>query len=275
MKAFATYVFLAIAISWIVWLPMYGHILGLSLPALSFQHECGAYGPFLAAVITTYMFRKKGLPAFIVGIFSLKRFHVILLAAAGPFIITCIALLINDSLLTESSALLKSKSFPGWAFGTVLAYNVFTFGLGEEVGWRGFALPYLQKRYGIVIATLLLTVIWGVWHIPLFIYRPGYSGMEMVGIIGWAASLLTGSVIFTWLYNAGKGSVMACVLFHACMDVVFMAPYKNENIVGTLGMLITILGIVIVIIYTIWHFKNRQAAIVNYITDEKGTPGNK
>lgn len=259
MKAFATYVFLAVAISWVVWLPMYGHIFGLSLPALPYQHELGAYGPFLAAVIVMYVFRKNSLQALVAVSVSLKRWPVILLAAAGPFIIACIALLMNDSLFTESSALLKSKAFPTWGFGTILAYNIFTFGLGEEVGWRGYALPYLQKRFGIVAATLLLTIIWGFWHIPLFIYRPGYSGMDMAGIIGWAASLLTGSVIFAWLYNAGRSSIVACMLFHAFMDVVFMAPYKNENIVGTLGMLITIAGIAIVIIYALRYFKNRQA----------------
>lgn len=71
----------------------------------------------------------------------------------------------------------------------------------EEAGWRGFALPRLQRRWRPWRATLLLGLIWGVWHIPLY------------GPLGWILPLFL-AFLYTYLYNVTE-SVFACVLLHA------------------------------------------------------------
>jgi membrane protease YdiL (CAAX protease family) len=88
-------------------------------------------------------------------------------------------------------------------------------GLGEEPGWRGFALPRLQKRHSPLIASLILAPIWALWHLPLM-------GNEFPPPIipAFLISLLGGTLIQTWLFNRSKGSVFAQMLFHATVNTV-------------------------------------------------------
>ncbi|PYJ87033.1 MAG: hypothetical protein DME70_07210, partial [Verrucomicrobia bacterium] len=88
-------------------------------------------------------------------------------------------------------------------------------GLGEEPGWRGFALPRLQKTHSPLVASLILAPIWALWHLPLM-------GNEFpVAIIpAFLISLLGGTLIQTWLFNRSKGSVFAQMLFHATVNTV-------------------------------------------------------
>jgi membrane protease YdiL (CAAX protease family) len=88
-------------------------------------------------------------------------------------------------------------------------------GLGEEPGWRGFALPRLQKQHSPLIASLILAPIWALWHLPLM-------GNEFPPLIipAFLISLLGGTLIQTWLFNRSKGSVFAQMLFHATVNTV-------------------------------------------------------
>src|SRR4051812_43402011 len=88
-------------------------------------------------------------------------------------------------------------------------------GLGEEPGWRGFALPRLQKEHSPLIASLILAPIWALWHLPLM-------GSEFAPPIipAFLMSLLGGTLIQTWLFNRSKGSVFGQMLFHATVNTV-------------------------------------------------------
>jgi membrane protease YdiL (CAAX protease family) len=86
-------------------------------------------------------------------------------------------------------------------------------GMSEEFGWRGYALPRLQERTNALAASMILGVIWAVWHVPLW-FLPGSSQQ---GSSFWAflAALVLISVLYTWLYNNSRGSVLVVVVFHA------------------------------------------------------------
>jgi uncharacterized protein len=88
-------------------------------------------------------------------------------------------------------------------------------GLGEEPGWRGFALPRLQKKYTPFMASLILAPIWALWHLPLM-------GNEFPApvIPAFLISLVGGTLIQTWLFNRTRGSVFAQMLFHATVNTV-------------------------------------------------------
>jgi hypothetical protein len=94
---------------------------------------------------------------------------------------------------------------------------ILTGSFAEELGWRGFALPRLQHRYGPVLGTIILGTLHGLWHLPAFFTRllgpfslPYYAGFLFTAI---AATFL-----YTWIFNHTKGSVLLATLTHGFGD---------------------------------------------------------
>ncbi len=91
----------------------------------------------------------------------------------------------------------------------------------EEIGWRAYALPRLLNRLAPVRASLLLGVVWGVWHAPQwFIPETGQSGFPFPAFVVWVVAL---SIMFTWIFN-GTRSVLLVILIHAATNA-FQTPW--------------------------------------------------
>lgn len=99
---------------------------------------------------------------------------------------------------------------------TILGLVVFLLVVGEEAGWRGFALPRLQARFGPWRASAILGAAWALWHLPLF-FMPG---MPQFGAPFAAFPLYTTalSVILTFLARGTRGSVVVATLFHGSVN---------------------------------------------------------
>lgn len=87
--------------------------------------------------------------------------------------------------------------------------------LGEEPGWRGFALPQLQKSHSPLVASLILAPIWALWHLPLI-----GNEFPLPIVIPFIVSVFGGTFALTWLFNGTKGSVIFPMLFHATINAV-------------------------------------------------------
>ena len=254
MKQLLTYFGLSYLISWTIWLPLYGHIFGLTnLPTFAFNHAVGGLGPLIASFLTTWIFLKKeGLKKLLSNCLQIKPVIYLVIALLSPFILAFFAVIISyfiNKTPINLSGLLITKEFPPFNLLTFFIYNIIFFGFGEEVGWRGFALPRLQNKFNALIASIILTVFWALWHLPAFLYRPGYTTMDMASALGWVFSLLTGSILLTWLYNSSKGSILICAVFHSTVDIAFTADIADKNIVNYMGFLITVWGILTIIIF--------------------------
>lgn len=100
--------------------------------------------------------------------------------------------------------------------------------VGEEFGWRGYALPKLQNKYGPLIASLVIGSIWGIWHLPSFFAPQGVIGaiataLGMVFLIPYTLGTIANSIFMTWLYNKSKASALiAGIIWHAAIN--FWAP---------------------------------------------------
>lgn len=240
---------LACLISWGVWLPLYLPALGVhGLPVLPLHHALGGLGPMVAAF---WMTRREGksTAGLLRAMLQWKPVLYLLIALAGPFLLQIAAgvmIFIRSGHLPDFSGWGTSREFPHWNGITFFLYNLLFFGFGEETGWRGFALPRLQRKFEALPASLILAGFWALWHWPLFLYRPGYVSMDMAGTSGWLLSLTTGSILLCWLFNGSRGSLLACAIFHATVDIVFTARYQDPDIVPYTGMLITVWGGVIV-----------------------------
>ena len=97
--------------------------------------------------------------------------------------------------------------------------EIFTSGLAEEPGWRGFALPRLQQRYGPLLGTIILGLLWGGWHLPLFLtsWALSTNGLEVCEFI---LSALSIAIVITWVFNHTRGSLLIAILLHANVDAV-------------------------------------------------------
>jgi membrane protease YdiL (CAAX protease family) len=91
---------------------------------------------------------------------------------------------------------------------------------GEELGWRGFALPRMQAGRGALSASLLLGVPWFLFHLPLFITMGGGVGGNQANesVLAFLLQALAASVLVTWLYNNAQGSVLLAILFHGAVN---------------------------------------------------------
>lgn len=99
---------------------------------------------------------------------------------------------------------------------TPLLLTVFVLVVGEEIGWRGFALPRLLQRYSPITASLLLGLLWAGWHLPMFLI-PGSPMIELpFPAYGcWVVGL---TLLFTWLYQQTGGSLLLATLFHGAVN---------------------------------------------------------
>ncbi len=246
LKSLISFWVLACAISAFIWLPLWWPSLGL--PVLPYHHAWGALGPALAAIIITQAEGGRlGLKRFLSKAFQwdVKPIWYIV-ALATPFVLLSLSLF-ADQFFTGARANYTgagiSSEFPELGLIGFFIYNLVSFGIGEELGWRGFMLPRLQGSFSAFTASLVLSLVWALWHLPLFFYRPGYMEMGPFDIIGWVFSLLTGSIILAWLFNSTRGSVLICALFHASMDIAFTSNLARAGIMNYVGALVTILGI--------------------------------
>jgi uncharacterized protein len=117
--------------------------------------------------------------------------------------------------------------------------------LGEEPGWRGFALPRLQKQFGPFVGTLILAPIHVLWHLPLFWVPQWNTARETVlDVVWYGLSGIAMTVVFTWLFNNTKGSVLLAALAHTSMDAFFVGHFFTAPIVTGTGVLPFVTGLV-------------------------------
>mgnify|MGYP003296197142 CR=1 FL=1 len=131
-----------------------------------------------------------------------------------------------------------------------------SYGVGEEVGWRGFLLPRLQRNRPALAATGRLTLIWAGWHTPAFFFREGYVGLGVPGIIGFLLGLGAGAVVLTALYNASNGSILVVALWHGSWNWVATSDGLQGPWVAVMTALVMVTAPVVV-----WRWGPRRLAL--------------
>src|SRR3712207_430807 len=210
------YFVIAFAFTWFFW--------GLQLlavrdviPTLPGLTVIGTLGPLVAAMIVTAQESgRAGLRSLLSRIVRWRVAPVwYAVAILGPLVITLIAMALHVALGGQPPSL---GALIG-ALPLLLIYVVYMLifvALGEEVGWRGYALPALQARYSALVSSVILGVMWALWHLPLF-YNPDtfYSNPPFVL---WLAFIVPFAILVTWVFNSTGGSVLMAMFFHAVMN---------------------------------------------------------
>ena len=117
-------------------------------------------------------------------------------------------------------------------FGVLFLFAFMIFpgsALGEELGWRGFVLPRMQARHSALKASLLIGILWGPWHLPLWL--TGSEGHPISLYVPFVVAVVASSVFYTWLYNNTGGSLLMVVLYHAASNLpitVLITPLGSQ-----------------------------------------------
>lgn len=132
--------------------------------------------------------------------------------------------------------------------------------LGEELGWRGFALDRLQNKWNALVASLILGIIWAAWHFPLFhIKGTPQHGMGFGTFLFWLWSLqvVSLSVLTTWVYNNTHRSILSAVLMHFMFNSTYGIIQQDANPLPASSFVANtvILAMAAVIVVSLWGFK--------------------
>jgi membrane protease YdiL (CAAX protease family) len=254
LKARSLFLFfpLAYLLSWLLWLPQVAAAQGLTeTPASPYWHLIGGIGPMVAAFLMTWLTAGQAGVNERIGRIGKWRvgsqWH--LFAWFAPVVIFLFAALIIRIVWGAWPNIRqfgRTSEYPELPMLVYWLANLFFYGFGEEVGWRGFALPRLQKRFSALFATALLSLFWTACHLPLFWFVPGYMAMGWGEIAGLSLSFFLSVAIFTWLYNSTAGSILIVAIFHGTADIAFTTPSPG-NLDVVVGMLMTLLGLVILL----------------------------
>lgn len=111
----------------------------------------------------------------------------------------------------------------------ILPFFIFDFLTnGEEMGWRGYVLPRLQAKHSALVSSLILGVVWGFWHLPKYL-APDNSSSFALGMV----KILAEAVLYTWLFNNTKGSLLLTTIMHAAGNTAGVFLPMSTTISGS------------------------------------------
>ncbi|MFB0504953.1 MAG: type II CAAX prenyl endopeptidase Rce1 family protein [Candidatus Bathyarchaeia archaeon] len=133
-------------------------------------------------------------------------------------------------------------------------YWLVTAGLGEELGWRGFALPRLQAHYNALESSIILGVIWGLWHLPGWLVGTIIgASYDMRSFLVVMLSTVPASILITWVFNNTQGSLLLASFFHtswnfsASLVAVVMGLISVESLQVISIILLAIYAVIVVV----------------------------
>jgi membrane protease YdiL (CAAX protease family) len=226
----ASFFTLAYAISWLGWLPA---VLGYRGDLDQILSMIAQFGPAVAALVLAW-YSGASVRAWARQIVRWRvapRWYAIVLGV--PVLLIGVQSVVLGLLGTPLDESLIFADLFGF-IPTVIVLTLIA-GLGEEPGWRGFALPRLENRYSPVVASLVLGGIWATWHLPLVFVDPraphGFTSLAPL-VLMFLLTLLTivfYAFIYTWVYNATH-SVLLCMILHGAFNTatgLVPAPFET------------------------------------------------
>lgn len=224
---------LAYGISWMAWTPYALSTSGLGLekdihiPSVLGSTQLvgmlpGAYlGPLTAAFVVTAI--ADGRPGLRHWARRLVRWRVGLRWYLGVLFLVPAAVLLATCALPGALAQIRVPAAVVFAaYLPMLIVQFLTTAVAEEPGWRDFALPRLQRRFGPVAGTAILGMLWGGWHLPLFLTEwGGWPHVSWVQPVEFVACCIPLSLIMTWVFNRTGQSLPLVMLLHAGINSTY------------------------------------------------------
>jgi uncharacterized protein len=216
--------------------------------------------PSMLAIVLTAMVFGRGALRNLLGRLLIWRVNPFwyLVVILGPAALTAGVVALNS--LLGGPALSLGMPLLGVAF--FLAFSIFPgSALGEEIGWRGYALPRLQAGRSALSASLIIGPIWGLWHLPLWL--TGDPVKTPIFYVPFFFSVIALSVILTWVYNSTGGSLLMVVLLHATYNLPMTLSIDDLGSRATVPVLlyfglVVVAAIVVVIVAGPKHLSRKR-----------------
>ncbi len=218
-------------------------IIDISIPFSIYY--CAAYGPMLAAIVTTGLIGGAEALRDLFGRMFRWRVSVLWwIVALSPLLllgVTAVILRFVNGVWFDLNLLGQVEFLPDIGVGALVLW-LLTYGIGEETGWRGFALPRLQRNRGALRATLSLWIFWAFWHAPAFflVYDPKI-------LPGFLPGLLAGAILFTWLYNSSSGSILIVAIWHGVFNFTTASKASKAGLISAIISTIVMVWAAVVI----------------------------
>lgn len=253
---------LTFGLAWGVWIPQALASHGLIVLPLSptLLTLIGAFGPSLAALILVAATERW------VGVRQLLR-RLLIWRVGVHWYLFVLVWPVALSLLTTAAHVALGQAAPDFAHPPVLDVYplppelvavgwwvllpfvlvqqlLLSSPMGEEIGWRGYALPQLQRRNTPLMSSIILGLIWSVWHLPLYLTRGHPLASEFFGWL--PLGLIPTTILFTWVFNHTRGSLLLALLFHAAINITDLFLARTATL-PPIGPALTWLAALIVI----------------------------
>jgi membrane protease YdiL (CAAX protease family) len=199
--------------------------------------------PALAYIATVLIFKDMYIPIkiYIRKIILLKIFLAIFIPFIILFSIYCFNILFNLK-LSASVTLLTVTRFLWIIVGAI----------GEEIGWRSFLQPMLEKKYTVIVSSLIVGVIWGLWHIPVY-WQGG-----LVFVMGFLFFIISSSIIMAILQRNTQKNLIISSAYHATINItigIFFVNTTEEVKVNLIfGIVFSVIAMTIILIYRKYYF---------------------
>lgn len=253
--------------SWSMWLPGLLISYRLIIPsgglttAINIMKWIGGMGPSLAALyLITRHIGKNGIKNLFQRLINIRLgfwyLPTILLLPA----ILIIAHLLNGILYNAPFPKTGLLSEPWWIPVLLIVFIIMQF--SEELGWRGFALDELQKRWSALSSSVILGCIWGIWHIPMFLINGFGQHDNHLPFSQFLLTLVLVSIFITWLQNNTNNSLVPAFIVHSFVNLSGEAlPLieKNKEVQGNymawvIANYLLLISAIIVICF--WGYQN-------------------
>jgi uncharacterized protein len=225
-----SFFFMAYAFSWVVWAPWVLGEDGAGLLPINISQTASGYlnatailaGPTLSAFIMTATTEgregvRRLLARYVLWRVGLRWYVFALL---GIPLIMLVGTIVYSMGLPNVAALGGPTYLLGYLFSFALV-TVLGGPLLEEGGWRGFALPRMERLHGPLLASLILGVLWALWHLPEFLvssWTASMGGGGILSIILFTLGAITFTIVITWVFNNTRASLLLAILVHASID---------------------------------------------------------
>ncbi len=232
----ATFFVLTYAISWAVWVPL--AIAQIDHPL----YKLGTFGPTLVALVLTALTGGGAGIKQLLQRLLIWRVHIFWYLFS--FLSTAVGVLAAIGLHVWRGGTAPTFNDPAQLYLVIPAffYVLFTSVVGEELGWRGYALPRLQERHSALMASLMLGLVWGAWHLPLFWIAGNFH--QQIPISLFLLQTTGFSILYTWMYNHTRGSLLLMHVFHAASNTTIgVLPVLPMDTGGSLRPLWLVVGL--------------------------------